>query len=121
MPRGRLGDEAADAGRAGEIDAADRRIGDERLDDAGGVGRRIADDIDDAVAEPGVAQRLADQAMGLGAELGAFQDDGVAAGERHRQRPDAENDGGVPRRDAQDDAGRLAKGESGEAGARPTG
>ena len=42
VPRRGLGDDPADAGRAGEVDPPHRRVRDQRLDHLGGVLRRIA-------------------------------------------------------------------------------
>ncbi len=100
-------DQPPGAGRAGEADAPHRRVRDQRLDHLAGVLRRIGHHVDDAVRQAGVAQRGADQPMGRRTELGGLEDHGVAAGERHRDRPHAEDDRRVPRRDAEHDAGRL--------------
>ena len=59
MAAGRLGNDAPDAGRAREIDPTHRRVSDQRLDDLTGVGRCIADDIDDATRESGIGEHLA--------------------------------------------------------------
>ena len=59
MLGGELGDDPADLRRAGEVDAPDGRMGDQRLDDLRRVGRRVGDDVDDALGEAGVVQHLA--------------------------------------------------------------
>ena len=50
------------------------------------------------------------------ADFRRFQDDGVAASERHRNGAHSENDGSVPGRDAEDDAHRLPNGKCEAAG-----
>ena len=111
MARRQLGDLPPDAGRAGEVDPPHRRVGDQRLDDARSVGGRVADDIDDAFAEPRLAAGFADQAMDVRTDFRALEHDGVAAGERRGDRPHAEDHRRVPRRDAEHDADRLAQRE----------
>ena len=51
VPAAVLGDDPADPGRAGEVDAPDGRVVDQRLDDLRGVVRRIGDDVDDALRQ----------------------------------------------------------------------
>ncbi|MNL89671.1 hypothetical protein D3C87_2201390 [compost metagenome] len=51
--------------------------------------------------------------MGAWADFARFEDDGIAAGEWGRERPDAENDRGIPGGDGEDDAGGLADAISG--------
>ena len=115
MTRRRLRDGATDPRRPREIDAPDGRMGDQGIDDPRSVGRRIADDVDDTLAETGIAHRLADEVMHARTDFGRLQDGRVAAGERHRDRADAEDDGRVPRRDAENDADRLAHREGRQA------
>ena len=62
-----------------------------------------------------LAEGLDDQRMGARAVLRGLEHDGVAAGERHRHRADAEDDRRVPRRDREDHADRLAHGHGGRA------
>ena len=95
---GDLGDDPADAGRAGEVDAADGRLGDQRLDDRGRVIGGVGDGVEHARGQPGLVQRVDDQPVGARADLGGLHHHGVAAGERRRQRADAEDDRGVPGR-----------------------
>ena len=117
VARGDLGDDPADPRRAGEVDAPHRRIGDQRLDDLRRVGGRVADDVDDAVAEIGVAQRLADDPMGRGQISEVFsttvlpQASGVAMARTPRMT--GAFHGAMPSHDA----GRLAHRHRGEAGA----
>ena len=96
---GGLGDDAADAGGAGEVDAADLGMGDQRLDHLGGILRRVGDQVDGALGQARLAEGLDDERMGARAALGRLEDDGVAAGERHGDRAHAEDDRRVPRRD----------------------
>ena len=51
-----LGDDPADVGRAGEIDAPDRGMVDQRLDQRRRILRRVGDDVDDARRQPGLAK-----------------------------------------------------------------
>src|SRR5438094_101144 len=74
----------------------------------GAVLGRVGDDVDDTGREAGVDEHLADQAMQGRAQLGRFQDHRVAAGERHRDGARAEDDRGVPGRDADHHAAGLA-------------
>jgi hypothetical protein len=78
--------------------------------------RRVADDVDDARREAGVDEDLADQAVQGRAQLGRFQDHRIAAGERHRDRARAEDDRGVPGRDADHHAAGLAHAHGQRAG-----
>ena len=110
MARRELGDDAADARRAGEVDAADRGMGDQRLDDRGGVGRRVADDIDDALAEQPASRQASPIRRCVRGQISEPlsttvlpQASGVG------ERAHAENDRRVPRRDAEHDADRLAQ------------
>jgi hypothetical protein len=54
------GDDLADPGRAGEVDALDGGMRDQRLDHLGGVGRGIGDDVDDALRQTCLTHHLAD-------------------------------------------------------------
>ena len=45
---GLLGDDPADLGRPGEVDPPGGRVGDQLVDDVGGVGRVVGDQVDDA-------------------------------------------------------------------------
>ncbi len=103
-----LGDDPADRGRSGEVDAAHRGMIDQRADHRARICRRIGDEIDDAGGEARLLERLDDQPVGARAQLRTLEDDGVAAGDRHRDRAHAEDDRRVPRRDAEHDARRLA-------------
>lgn len=70
-------------GRAGEVDPPHGRVGDQSLDNRGGIGRGIADDVDHAIAQAGVLQYLADQAVHCRAQLRGLEHHGVSAGQRH--------------------------------------
>ena len=88
---------------------------DERLDHLAGVRGRVGDHVDDTVRDAGIAQRRADQPVRRRAKLGCLEDDGVAAGERHRDRAHAKQHRCIPWRDAEHDTGRLAQGHREEA------
>lgn len=101
------GDNSALLRAAGEIDALDLGRVDQRTDNVSGVGGRVGHKIDDAVREASFDKRLVDQCVGAWARFTGLQDNGIAAGQRHRDRPDAENDRSVPRRDAEDHTDRF--------------
>ena len=82
---------------------------DQRADDFAGILGRVGDDVDHAFGKAGLGEGLDDQRMGARAELRRLQNHGVAAGERHGDGAHAENDGGVPGRDAEHDPDRLAQ------------
>ena len=58
VARGGLGDDAADPGRAGEVDPPDLGMGDQRLDDLGGVLRRVGDEVDGARRQARLAEGI---------------------------------------------------------------
>jgi len=106
---GGLGELAADVRRAGEVDPAHGGVRHELVADRACLPRRMCDDVEDAVRQPGLGEDLApEQAAGDGRPLGRLQDDRVAERERCRDRARRENQGRVPRRDRADDADRLA-------------
>ena len=107
MTGGEFSDVTADPRRSGEVHTPHGRMGDQGLDDTGGVSRRIADDIDDAHVETGGAKRLADEPVRPRADLRPLEHDGVAASQRHRDRAHAEDHGRVPWGHAEDDANGL--------------
>ena len=58
---------------------------------------------------PGLGQQLGEEQRRGRVALGRLQDEGVAAGERHGEHPHRHHAGEVERRDAGDDAERLAQ------------
>ena len=66
------------------------------------------DDVEDARRQPGLGQQFGDADAGRGVALRRLQDEGVAAGERHREHPHRHHRREVERRDAGADAERLA-------------
>ena len=68
------------------------------------------DDVEHAVREARLLEQLPDQHRGRRIALGRLQDEGVAAGDRHRIHPHRHHGREVERRDAGDDAERLAVG-----------
>ncbi len=107
MTGGEFSDVTADPRRSGEVHTPHGWMGDQGLDDTGGVSRRIADDIDHAQVKTGGAKRLADEPVRARANFGPFEHHGVAASQRHRDRAHAEDHGRVPGGHAEDDADGL--------------
>ena len=114
-----FGDHPAHTRRTGEVDAAHRRMGDERRHELGRVLGRIGHDVEHPLGQACFLQRLGDEAVGPRAELARLEDDGVAAGEGRRQRAHPEDHRGVPRRDREHHARRLA--DTHRKAARPVG
>ena len=102
------GDELADLGGAGEVHAAGRGVRDQLVDDVGGVVGRVDDQVDGAGGQAGVDERADDRGVRARALLGGLQHDGVAVGERGRDRAGAEDHRRVPGRHADDDPRGLA-------------
>ena len=104
--------------RAARVDVVgDRRGADEahRLDVGmveDGVDRLLVavHDVQHAVGEARLLEKLEDQHRRGGIALRGLQDEGVAAGDRHRIHPQRHHGREVERRDAGDDAERLAVG-----------
>ena len=65
-------------------------------------------DVEDAVGEPCLFQELAHEERGGRVLLRRLEDEGVPAGDRGRPHPHGHHHGEVERRDARDDAERLA-------------
>ena len=68
MPRRLLGDDAPDPRRTGEVDAFDRGVANQRLDQRGRVGGGMGDDIERARGQTRFEQNPADQLMRARAE-----------------------------------------------------
>ena len=102
-----LRNDLADAGGAGEVDAAHRRMRHHGFDHRAGIGRGIGDKVDHTGRKTGFLQRFNDQSMRGGADFRAFENHRVAASQRRGNRPHRQNDGRVPRRNAQHHASRL--------------
>ncbi len=108
-----LGDLAAGAGGAGEVDHRDVGVGDERLADLD-VARH---DLEQAGGEPGRGEDLREQQAAADRRLRrGLEDDRVAEGERRGDDAHAEDQREVPWRDAADDAARDALDEALAAG-----
>ncbi|RML83467.1 hypothetical protein ALQ88_05914 [Pseudomonas savastanoi] len=104
-----LTDDTPHMGRTGEIDSTHGRVGDQTLDNRRGIGRRIADHVDDTVAQPGILQYLTDQPMHCRAELRCLEHHGVTAGKRHGDGAGSKNHRRIPRCDAEHHAAGLAQ------------
>ena len=102
---GRLAhDDAACPGLAGERDLGDARMGDEGL-----PGARVAlHDVEGAVGQPGLLERLGEVGGGEGRQLGRLEDHRVAAGECRGRLPAGDLDRVVPGADPGDHAEGLA-------------
>jgi len=68
-----LGDDAADARRAREVDAAHRRMRDHCLDDLAGIGGIVGEHVEHAGGRPASRITLAKHVLRAGAQLGGFQ------------------------------------------------
>ena len=75
------------------------------------------DDVEHAGREAGLLEQLPDQHRGGGIALGRLQDEGVAAGDGDRIHPHRHHGREIERRDAGDDAERLAVGPAVDLGA----
>ncbi len=93
-----------DRGRADEADRLNVGI----VED--GVDRFLVavDDIEDAGRPARLDEQFAEPHRHAGIALRRFQDEGVAAGDRRRELPQRDHRGEIERRDAGDDAERLA-------------
>src|SRR6185437_14767290 len=106
--RAAFGDDAPDRGGSREVDPAHGRMIDESADHLARVPGIVRDQVDDAFRKASLGERLDDELMGPWTQLGGFEDYRVAAGERSCNGANAQNDGGVPRCDAEDNAYGLA-------------
>jgi hypothetical protein len=103
--------------RAGLVDVVrDRRRADERQRLHVGMRRAAVDrdlvalhDVEHAVGQPGLLQQLGHEQRRRRIALARLQDEGFAAGERDREHPHRHHAREVERRDARDDAERLAQ------------
>ncbi len=107
MPRF-FGDDPAHPGRTGKINPAGFRVGNQFVNDFRGIGGRVRDGVDHAIRKTGLVQRFGDREVRARGFLGRFEHDCVSVGERHGNRPHAEDHGGVPGRDSGDDSDGLA-------------
>jgi hypothetical protein len=82
VPRRVLGDQAAHARGAGEVDPAHGRVGDQLVDHVGGGVGLVGHQVHRAVGQPGVVQRLGDGRVRARAHLRRLQHHGVAEGQR---------------------------------------
>ena len=75
------------------------------------VDRRLVavHDVEHAVGQPGFLEQLGHADRGRRHLLGRLQDEGVAAGDRHREHPQRHHRRKIERRDARADADRLAQ------------
>ena len=95
-----------DRRRADEADRLDARIGQD------GVDRLLVavDDVEHARRQPGLEQQLREPHRHGRIAFRRLEDEGIAAGERRREFPHRDHGGEIERRDAGDDAKRLAHG-----------
>ena len=102
-----------DGGRADEADRLDARIGEQRID------RFLVavDDVEHAGRQAGFDQQLGKPHRHRRIALRRLEDEGIAAGERRREFPHRNHGREIERRDAGDDAERLAHGIEIDAGA----
>ena len=100
----RLGDRAADVGRAGEGDLVDVVVRDDRLAGRAGAG----EDVDDAGRQVGLLADLGEQQRGQGSGLGRLEHDRVAAGQGRGDLPGQHQEREVPRDHLAGDAQRTA-------------
>lgn len=107
MLAAKLRDNLADLGGAGEVDATNCWMRDQRFDDPRRIFGCVGDDVDNPGRKAGLRQCGRDQPLRAGALLGGFQDDGVAAGDRHGDGACGENNRCIPGCDGKADTGRL--------------
>ena len=101
--RGAAVDVFGDRGGADEADRLNARVVQQRID-----GFLVAiDDIHDAGRQTGLHQQLGDEQRGGRVALGGLEDEGIAAGDRHRVHPQRHHGREVERRDAGNHAQRL--------------
>ena len=93
-----------DVGRADEADRLDAVVGQQRVD------RFLVavDDVEDAFRQAGLEEQFGDPHRHRRIALRRLEDEGVAAGDRRRAFPQRDHGREVERRDAGDDAERLA-------------
>ena len=119
MPRRRAAriDVFGDRRRADEADRLDVGIVEDRVD------RLLVavDDVENAGRAAGLDEQFAEPHRHAGVALGRLQDEGVAASDRRRELPQRDHGGEVERRDAGDDAERLAHRIGVDAGAGAVG
>ena len=110
-------DVLGDRGRADEADRLDVGI----IED--GVDRLLVavDDVEDAGRPARLDEQFAEPHRHAGIALRGLQDEGVAAGDRRRELPQGDHRGKIERRDAGDDAERLAHRIEVDAGAGAVG
>ena len=114
---GRLADDAADLGRAGEGDLVDVRM----LDDQR-AGRAVAgDDVDDAGRQPRLHAELGEGERGQRREFRRLQHHRVSGRERRRDLPGQHQQRKIPRDDLPADADRRVAGELAVDQLRPAG
>ena len=105
MRGGPLVDVLRDRGRADERDRLDVGVVEQRVD-----GHLVAvDDVEDTVGQPGLGVQLGDQVGRARVALARLEHERVAAGDGDRVHPHRHHDREVERRDAGDDAERLAE------------
>jgi hypothetical protein len=104
---GRLDDQLADFGRAGECNLVDVRMRRQRR--AGGLAKP-GQDIDDAIGETGFLNKLPEAQCAERRLLGRLQDDRAAGRQCRRNLPRRHHQWEVPRDDLPDDADRFAQG-----------
>ena len=104
-----LSNDAPDCRRSGKVDPLDRGMIDQRTHDIIRVAGRVGHDIDGALGETRFGERFDNKLVRARARFRCFQNDTVAASERHRNRADTEHDGRIPRRNAKDHADGFAQ------------
>ena len=102
-----------DRGGADEGHRLDVRVGEDGVDDF----LVAVDDVEHTFREAGLAEQLVGHHRGAGVLLRRLEHEGVSAGDRHRIHPHGHHRREVERRDAGDDAERLAVGVGVDRGA----
>jgi hypothetical protein len=100
---GALLDGAGDRRRADEADRRDVRVGEDALD----RGPVAVDDVQHAIGEPRLRGQFGQPEGGRRVLLAGLENEGVAAGDGHREHPHRHHGREVERRDAGDHAQRL--------------
>nr|WP_244812267.1 hypothetical protein [Xanthomonas euroxanthea] len=116
VPGAFLGDHPAHLGRAGEVHAAYRLVRDQRIGNFGRMLGRGGEEVEHALRQPRLVERLGQQRMRGRALLGPFQDHRVAEGQRIGDGARAEDHRAVPGHDAEHGTDRLAQGHGQRAG-----
>ena len=101
---GLLGDDAADRGGACEVDLFDGRVGDEGRGHSGAVAGFHIDGVEHAGGKAGLSEDGGDGPEATRRALGALEDNGVASCEGRADGTHAEDVGGVPGGDTEDDS-----------------